>query len=237
AHRIHLVGNVMIDTLTRLLPQAAEHWSAAGTQEQRLQAGDGGGKGDLGRVLTTRPYCLVTLHRPSNVDDPPMLGAIIDALGDISRHIPVIFPVHPRTMAILSRIGDSRFVSGGAHFVSGAIAAALAPTSDSVPQLRLLPPLGYLDFLALQMHATVVITDSGGMQEETTYLGVPCLTVRANTERPITVSMGTNTLIGRDMIRLRAEVSHILGGHGKRGEIPPLWDGRAAERIASIIVE
>jgi UDP-N-acetylglucosamine 2-epimerase (non-hydrolysing) len=122
--------------------------------------------------------------------------------------------VHPRTRR---RIADLGLSLGG----------------DS---LHLLDPLGYLDFLALQRHATVAITDSGGIQEETTYLGVPCLTVRENTERPVTVELGTNTLVGRDMGRLREEVSRVLGGAYKGGQIPPLWDGLAGERIADIIV-
>jgi len=191
--KIHLVGNVMIDTLVRLLPAALEAWGRAPYRE---------GLGDR--------YVLVTLHRPSNVDDPAALAAIIAALAQIARELPVVFPVHPRTRARLA----------------GLPAAA---------ELRLLEPLGYLDFLALQRHAALVITDSGGVQEETTFLGVPCLTVRENTERPITVTHGTNTLVGRDMGRLRDEVARILAGDVRGGAPPPLWDGRAGERIAAVL--
>lgn len=197
--KIRRVGNVMIDTLVRLLPQAGERW-----QSGRLALDP----------LPEPPYALVTLHRPANVDGPAMLGQIMSALTDISARIPVIFPVHPRTRQRLEQGGGTR------------------PN----PALRLVPPVGYLDFLALQQHASLVITDSGGIQEETTFLGVPCLTVRENTERPVTVSLGTNILVGQDTQRLRAEVDRILAGQAKRGEIPPLWDGRTGERIARIIV-
>jgi UDP-N-acetylglucosamine 2-epimerase (non-hydrolysing) len=192
--KIHLVGNVMIDTLVRLLPVAQESTVIA----------------DLG--LQPRGYGLVTLHRPSNVDNRATLREIVSALADISQSIPLIFPVHPRTR---QRLRDMQY----------------APRNTS---LHLLEPLSYLDFLALQRHAAFVITDSGGIQEETTYLGVPCLTVRENTERPVTVTLGTNTLVGQDMNRLRAEVARILAGEGKRGQVPPLWDGHAAERIAQV---
>jgi len=194
--KIHRVGNVMIDTLVRLLPMA-----------QRS-----GILNDLG--LRPQNYGLITLHRPSNVDRLAKLHEIMTALADISREIPLVFPVHPRTR---QRLQDLRFES-----------------RDS--RLRLIEPLGYLDFIALQHQATLVITDSGGIQEETTYLGVPCLTVRKNTERPVTVTLGTNTLVGEDMDRLRDEVRRILAGDGKQGQVPPLWDGHAAERIAKAIV-
>lgn len=191
SEKIHCVGNVMIDTLVRLLPMA--HYT--------------------GTVSAAR-YVLVTLHRPSNVDDLGMLQRLIDTLAVISHELPVIFPVHPRTRQRISQLGQPW----------------------TAPDLHLVDPLGYLDFLALQLRATVVVTDSGGIQEETTYLGVPCLTVRENTERPITVSMGTNILIGRDLEKLQTEIRRVVMGQGKRGQIPPLWDGRAAERIAGVIV-
>ncbi|HTR22605.1 MAG TPA: UDP-N-acetylglucosamine 2-epimerase (non-hydrolyzing) [Terriglobales bacterium] len=189
AEKIFRVGNVMIDSLTRLLPAAR--------------------KIKNGRV--SESYALVTLHRPSNVDDSATLKAILDSLTEVNHALKVVFPAHPRTR---QRLADFKL------------------NSD---QLLLLNPLPYIDFLALQMHATVVITDSGGIQEETTYLGVPCLTVRDNTERPITISMGTNVLVGRDRNRLKAELSNVLQGRSKRGSIPPLWDGRAGERIADVI--
>ena len=199
AERVHLVGNVMIDTLVRLLPRALEN------KKQGFPAN----------------YALVTLHRPSNVDDPEALRRILSCMLSVSNNrdkekaLAVIFPVHPRTRLRIAQFG--------------------IPTDG----LHLCDPLSYLDFLALQAGAAVVITDSGGIQEETTFLGVPCLTLRANTERPVTVEIGTNVLIGNDTDRLRAELAKILdGGHGqKKGAIPPLWDGHAGERIARIVQE
>ena len=189
AERVFRVGNVMIDSLVRLLPFARE----------------------TGRDGLPDRYALVTLHRPSNVDDDKALRGILESLFEVSRNLPVVFPAHPRTR---QRIADF-----GLH----------------VQQLRVLDPLPYVDFLGLQSRATVVITDSGGIQEETTYLGIPCLTLRENTERPITVSMGTNVLVGRDAAKLRAELSKVLDGVAKKGNIPPLWDGHAGERISDIL--
>ena len=189
AEKIHLVGNVMIDTLVRLLPHALE-----------------------GEPAAEPPYALVTLHRPSNVDDPDMLRQIAGALQTISQKIPVVFPVHPRTRQRLATLNLA---------LDGSV--------------RLLDPVGYIEFLALQKHAAVVITDSGGIQEETTFLGVPCLTVRENTERPVTVTHGTNQLVGQDMTRLAQSVDAVLTGQAKHGQIPPLWDGKAGQRIAAIL--
>lgn len=189
--KIHRVGNVMIDSLVRMLPVAMKHEP---------------------RELPPR-FAVVTLHRPSNVDSGRDLGRILECLVGASEDLSVIFPVHPRTR---QRIRD---------FGIG------------TKNLHLIEPMPYLEFLALQARATVVITDSGGIQEETTYLGVPCLTLRHNTERPITVELGTNILIGEDMVRLRTELSKIVRGNAKRGTIPPLWDGRASERIADCIVQ
>jgi UDP-N-acetylglucosamine 2-epimerase (non-hydrolysing) len=196
--KIFLVGNVMIDTLIRLLPQADSMWVEL---RDRLSLGE--------------RFGLVTLHRPSNVDDATKLGAIVTALDELSRQIPLIFPVHPRT-----------------HQRIASLNGQLLPGS-----LRMVKPLSYLEFLALMQRATLVITDSGGIQEETTFLGVPCLTLRENTERPVTVQLGTNILVGQDIDRLRQEADRILRGEFKQGQIPPLWDGQAGERIASIIVE
>jgi UDP-N-acetylglucosamine 2-epimerase (non-hydrolysing) len=195
AAKIHLVGNVMIDTLVHLLP-AVERSDAP----KRL-------------CLKPKGYGLVTLHRPSNVDEPAMLRQLMEALAQITDDLPLIFPVHPRTRQKLT---------------------TLSLPMDN-PRLQFVDPLGYLDFLALQQNATVVITDSGGVQEETTYLGVPCLTVRENTERPVTVTLGTNTLVGRDLDRLRIETQSILRGVTRPSYIPPLWDGKASERIADVI--
>jgi UDP-N-acetylglucosamine 2-epimerase (non-hydrolysing) len=192
--RVCLVGNVMIDTLVRMLPMA----------RKRMPLG-----------LPER-YALVTLHRPSNVDDSLWLLGMLRVLHEVATRLPVLFPIHPRTR--------SRLESGGLDV-------------SAQNGLRFLEPLSYLEFLALQTRATLVITDSGGIQEETTYLGTPCLTVRENTERPITVSTGTNMLVGRDMQRLRAGIDAVLSGNFKRGVAPPLWDGCAAERIAYKILD
>lgn len=196
AEKIHRVGNVMIDTLVRLLPQAEARWN-----DEPLSRWHG------------KRYVLVTLHRPSNVDDPSMLRALMETLVAVSHQVPILFPVHPRTRQ--------------------RIAAYNIPTSSQT--VHLIEPLGYLDFLALQQHAALVITDSGGIQEETTFLGVPCLTVRENTERPITVTMGTNILVGQDVERLREEASRLLTSDIRKGQVPPLWDGKASERIAGVL--
>ncbi len=156
-------------------------------------------------------YALVTLHRPANVDDPKNLERVLSALIEASEGLDIIFPVHPRTRQRISEFGIS------------------------TQKLHLLEPVPYLEFLALQSRASVVITDSGGIQEETTYLGVPCLTLRPNTERPITVTVGTNVLVGDDEIKLNNELKNILAGKGKKGAIPPLWDGHAGDRIAEVL--
>jgi UDP-N-acetylglucosamine 2-epimerase (non-hydrolysing) len=193
AERIFRVGNVMIDSLVKLLP-AAQRQNQGGLPERYS-----------GR------YALVTLHRPANVDDGVILKRILQSLLEVSQDLSVIFPAHPRTR---KRIADF-----GLH----------------ADQLQIVDPLSYLEFLGMQSRATVVITDSGGIQEETTYLGIPCLTLRENTERPVTVSLGTNVLVGRDPDKLRSELSRILAGHAKKGTIPPLWDGHAGERIATLL--
>ncbi len=193
--KIHLVGNVMVDTLVRFLPEAV-----AGPVLERLP-------------LAGRRYILVTLHRPSNVDDPAHLRRLLDALADLAREADVVFPVHPRTRRTIEGFG----------------------TPYAAPRVHLIEPIGYLEFLGLQREAALVVTDSGGIQEETTYLGIPCLTMRENTERPITVDVGTNTLVGRDPDRLRLEARRILAGDAKKGSIPPLWDGKASERIAAVV--
>lgn len=187
--KIHLVGNVMIDSLIRLLPAAAK----------------------VSRNGYPARYALVTLHRPSNVDDSASLKSILDSLHEIHRSLDVVFPVHPRTR---QRIAEFGHTAGNLH---------------------LLDPLPYIEFLALQRGASVVITDSGGIQEETTYLGVPCITLRDNTERPVTVTMGTNVIVGQDRKKLTAELLKIVEGNGKKGTIPPLWDGKASERIAKFL--
>lgn len=186
--KVHLVGNVMIDTLVQFLPIARAIKSSV-----------------------PQGYALVTLHRPANVDDPKMLRKILSALGAVSRDLPVIFPVHPRTR----------------H--------AIREFNLQADGIQIIDPMSYLEFLSMQCGACVVITDSGGIQEETTYLGIPCLTVRPNTERPVTTEIGTNILVGDDMEKLRSETVRILAGQGKRGMVPPLWDGHASERIATLL--
>jgi UDP-N-acetylglucosamine 2-epimerase (non-hydrolysing) len=198
AKKIYQVGNVMIDTLVKLLPESRRRFGELAKQYQL----DGS-------------YGLVTLHRPSNVDRPDRLGEIITTLARISRQIPLLFPVHPRTR---SRIAEIELSSG-----------------DN--SLRFIEPQSYLDFIAFMQKASLVITDSGGIQEETTYLGTPCFTLRNNTERPVTLSLGTNRLIGDDLEYLERETLQLLRGDRRSDyQIPPLWDGRSGERIAEILV-
>jgi UDP-N-acetylglucosamine 2-epimerase (non-hydrolysing) len=158
-------------------------------------------------------FGVLTLHRPSNVDSTEKLAELLGAIDAIAAQIPVIFPVHPRTQQRLSQAG-----------------------TKTHPQLKLIPPVGYLDFLCLLSEATLVLTDSGGIQEETTALGVPCLTLRENTERPITISEGTNQLIGTDPAKILAAAQQVISGKGKPGRIPPFWDGHAAERIVEVLL-
>jgi len=195
AERIHLVGNAMIDTLARELPRARR----TGILEK------------LG--LAARQYSVLTLHRPSNVDDAAVLERLLAALAPLAGERPMVFPVHPRTRKQLAEL-------------------ELAIP----PGLRLVDPLGYLDFLGLTDAAALVLTDSGGIQEETTVLGVPCLTLRENTERPITVEQGTNSLVGLSAELIVAEGQKALRGQGKTGRVPDLWDGHAAERIADVLL-
>jgi UDP-N-acetylglucosamine 2-epimerase (non-hydrolysing) len=196
---IKLVGNVMIDTLFHMIARANE----LAVAEQ------------LG--LQPRQYGVVTMHRPSNVDDAATLAALVAVLLEISREIPFVFPMHPRTRDAIARAG-------------------LRERLEQATSLRLLDPLGYLQFLSLTSQARVIVTDSGGLQEESTALGIPCLTLRPNTERPITVDMGTSTLVGNDAIKLHSCLSNILIGNYKSGRCPELWDGHAAERIAELLV-
>ncbi len=160
-----------------------------------------------------QPYALLTLHRPSNVDSAETLAALLAAITEIASEIPVIFPVHPRTQDRLRAAG-----------------------SKSLNRIRFVPPLGYLDFLCLMSRARLVLTDSGGIQEETTALGVPCLTLRENTERPVTVTEGTNELVGQDPAKIVQAARAILNGQTKKGRIPRYWDGHASERIIEILL-
>jgi len=195
ARHARFVGNVMIDALHFGLRQLE------------------------GRDLTAHPAprAVVTLHRPSNVDEPGQLGALLDALAEVGRDMPVFFPIHPRTRKNIDAFG---------------LAARLAGAD-----VRLLPPLPYLEFLHLWRGAALVLTDSGGIQEETTALGVPCFTLRDTTERPVTVDEGTNMLVGASAEKLRAAYAAFRGGAVKRGRVPELWDGRAAGRIVDALIE
>src|SRR5205085_10419064 len=166
---------------------------------------------DLG--VAGKDYAALTLHRPSNVDDRQTFKRILVALDEISQRLPIIFPVHPRTRARIAEFGFTDLIA-------------------RAPNLRLIEPLGYLDFLRLYSGARLVLTDSGGIQEETTALGIPCLTLRENTERPITVELGTNIIVGTDTARIIAEATAALNGSAKKStRRPPLWDGRTSERI------
>lgn len=197
--KVFLVGNVMIDTLRRLLPQARA-------------------RGGLQRYgLTPGGYGVVTLHRPSNVDDPQTLRRLLDVLIEVSGRLPLVFPVHPRTQARIEKFG-------------------LADRFGQAPKMVRLPPVGYLDFLEFTSQARVIVTDSGGLQEEATALNIPCLTMRRNTERPITVQQGTSTLVGNDPELLRTQLAKVLEGRYESRPCPELWDGHAAQRIANILV-
>jgi UDP-N-acetylglucosamine 2-epimerase (non-hydrolysing) len=195
ADRIYLVGNVMIDTLL-----ACRELSRRSTIRDDLH-------------LAGRPFGVLTLHRPANVDDPEVLAGILAAIGRIQRELPIVFPVHPRTRKALT-----------GHDLT------------ALPGLILTEPLGYLDFMKLLAEARLVLTDSGGIQEETTVLGVPCLTLRNNTERPITIEQGTNALVGLDPDRIVAAARRVLSEPSRAGRVPDLWDGRAAARIVDILL-
>ena len=193
--RIFFVGNTMIDTLLRHLPRLREPSFWAEFQ------------------LRPNQYFVLTLHRPANVDRADHLGRLLVAVGEGTRGLPVVFPIHPRTRKILDG-RDSGMLPAG---------------------LRLVEPQGYLEFNHLVRHARAVITDSGGITEETTVLGIPCLTLRDNTERPETVTLGTNELVGTDPSRLGPALDRLFAGEWKRGTTPPLWDGKAGERIAEVL--
>jgi UDP-N-acetylglucosamine 2-epimerase (non-hydrolysing) len=198
--RIRYVGNVMIDSLVHQLP-AARGLDMAG----RFGLPAGG-------------YAVVTLHRPSNVDSPGRLAALVEFLGRVATAMPTVFPVHPRTERKLAEFG-----------LRGAL--------EALPQLRLSAPLGYQEFVGLMERAAVVISDSGGVQEETSYLGVPCITLRANTERPVTITQGTNSLVGEDLGAAWRVVEEVVAGRGKKGGPIDGWDGRAAERVVDVLLE
>ncbi|QDV26830.1 non-hydrolyzing UDP-N-acetylglucosamine 2-epimerase [Aureliella helgolandensis] len=197
--RVHLVGNVMIDTLMSQVERAR---SRDTLERLSLDAGE---------------YGVVTLHRPSNVDDRETLAGLLQVLVEISARVPLVFPIHPRTRARVE-------------------AFQLTELLSTAPRLQLLEPQGYVDFLCLTSQAKVIVTDSGGLQEESTALGIPCLTMRANTERPITCEEGSGTLIGSSAPQLRAQLERVIAGQYKPSQCPELWDGKAAVRIAQLLV-
>jgi UDP-N-acetylglucosamine 2-epimerase (non-hydrolysing) len=201
--KVHFVGNVMIDTLVKHKDMAR--------------------KLDLMERLGIEPgqFATLTLHRPSNVDDKETLTGILQALQEISRDIPIIFPIHPRTRKMVEQFDLTHYLSSG----------------DKVSGIWTTDPLGYLEFLHLNMHARMVLTDSGGLQEETTVLGVPCITMRNNTERPITCEVGTNFLVGNDGTKILNAALRIMKGKVPHGRIPEKWDGKSAERIVEILLQ
>ncbi len=206
---IHLVGNVMVDTLLSFRGEALK-------SDVRQRLG-----------LTGR-YGLVTLHRPANVDDHDMLLTLLRALAQVGRDVPLVFPVHPRAKNHVLHLMNEDPVPGVSVGGDGRCGS---------PGVHLVDPQPYLDFLNLMSGATVVLTDSGGVQEETTVLGVPCLTLRDNTERPVTVDEGSNILVGRDPDRIVEEARKVLAGQGRQGRVPGLWDGKAAERIVAVLLQ
>jgi UDP-N-acetylglucosamine 2-epimerase (non-hydrolysing) len=197
--RVVFAGNVMIDSLRANLASAVPASQSAG------------------RALVPKGYALVTLHRPSNVDDPAVLKPLLAVLREIAARMPMVFPIHPRTAARIREFGAGDFLTA--------------------PGVTALPPASYLAMLGLMADAAIVLTDSGGVQEETTALGVPCLTLRENTERPITIAEGTNMLVGTDPAAIRAAFAEVMANGGKRGRIPEYWDGQAARRIAAALKE
>ena len=205
--KIYFVGNVMIDTLLRFKAKAEKS----------------------GRIkIAEKDYALLTLHRPNNVDDRKNFKNILVALREVSKRTPILFPAHPRTQKQIKAFGYEKYF----NFLE------LSPknTVKLKNGINLSGPLSYLEFLNLMANSKLVYTDSGGIQEETTILGIPCLTLRENTERPITITEGTNTLVGSDREKILKESFRILNGKGKKGKIPKLWDGKASERIVDILL-
>jgi UDP-N-acetylglucosamine 2-epimerase (non-hydrolysing) len=198
--KIYLVGNVMIDTLLKNRAKAVKS-----NILDRLK-------------LNGNAFAILTLHRPANVDSHAIFSRILDALEIIQQDMPIIFPVHPRTLQNLASFRLGRRL-------------------EKLPNLRIIEPLGYLDFLKLISSAKIALTDSGGIQEETTILKVPCLTLRENTERPITAELGSNQVVGTDSDKIVQAYRKVIDGNQREPQIPPLWDGRAAERIVNILVE
>ena len=209
---VHFVGHVMIDNLFYQLDKLKEQ----------------GPNKNIEIIKSRLPekYACMTLHRPSNVDNRKDLNSVVKGLKKVAEQLPVVFPCHPRTEAKLKEFGLWDAFLSPEH------------AEESLDSgLILLPPLGYNNFLYLWKDAVVVLTDSGGLQEETTALNIPCLTLRENTERPVTVEVGSNELVGRDMLRVEEAVTEILKGEAQQSQVPKLWDGRASERIMEIITK
>ncbi|MGD9488989.1 MAG: non-hydrolyzing UDP-N-acetylglucosamine 2-epimerase [Calditrichaceae bacterium] len=196
--KVHFVGNVMIDSLVYFLEKA---------RQSKIM-------NELN--LDQKNFALVTLHRPSNVDNKDHFLNLLHAFEVIEKDINIVFPIHPRSRKMIASFGLQKKV-------------------DQMKNLMILEPMGYLDFMNLMQNAKLVLTDSGGIQEETTYLGTPCITLRENTERPVTIEVGTNVMVGNDTNRIIAEAQKVISGNGKHGRIPDLWDGKAAERIVKIL--
>ncbi|MFZ3333255.1 MAG: UDP-N-acetylglucosamine 2-epimerase (non-hydrolyzing) [Candidatus Acidiferrales bacterium] len=211
ADKIFMVGNVMIDTLLRFREVAVK---SKVLQNHGLTGNNG----------ATRPYAVLTLHRPANVDDHKALRDLLEVLGKIAQDLPILFPMHPRSEEQIRSQGLGKYLRERTQ----------DPPSSGILAV---PPLGYLDFLCLMDHARLVLTDSGGIQEETTVLGIPCLTLRENTERPVTVEQGTNEIVGRDLTKIMAAARRCLQGNRPAGRRPPLWDGKAAGRIVKILLD
>ena len=214
--RVFFAGNVMIDSLVRYQEKAK---TTTILEDLGLATSDSRLATDAKRLLATSDYIVMTMHRPANVDTKEGLESILELIELSSKDTKIIFPIHPRTRAHMEKFG-------------------LADRLDQAKNLIMTEPLGYLEFIQLMSNATAILTDSGGIQEETTYLGVPCLTFRDSTERPITVTLGTNQLLSDlDPKKTYTALKEILAGKVKKGSIPPLWDGKAAERIAAKLAE
>ncbi len=201
--RIFFVGNVMIDTLLRFKEKAEQL-----NMPQKFG-------------LIPKQYATMTLHRPSNVDDPEILSRILGAFSQIAHEVPLIFPLHPRTKKNAETFGLS-------HYFSSIVEKGRICVTE---------PMGYLEFLSLNMHAKMVLTDSGGLQEETTILGVPCLTIRPNTERPVTCEVGTNQMVGNDPKKILEAAGQIMSGNHLKGGTPEKWDGKAAQGIVDHLLK
>lgn len=200
--KIHFVGNVMIDTLLKHSEKASQLEFPEGLE------------------VTSGEYAVLTLHRPSNVDDRDTLEGVLEALARVSEHLPIIFPIHPRTEKMVQQFGLE-------HYLQNAGASC---------GFRLIDPVGYLDFLHLNMNAKMILTDSGGIQEEATVLGVPCITLRFNTERPITCEMGTNVIVGNRKKDILSAVDKVLSEKDRKYQVPDRWDGKAADRIVQVLL-